>query len=89
MGLTNCINRASLTDLALCRSRKDTVWQKVAADAHSHIDEICKRRGLICEVQQKTAANAVHSDENLLGKLVDAIKGSQKVLLILRLCCHP
>ena len=62
-----------------CRSRNDEVWQGVAAEARAKVEEVCKRRGMECAVEQKTAVPAVHSDEALMQDLREAIMTSQKV----------
>ena len=60
------------------RSKDDEVWQAVTAEVLAQVDEICRRRGMACEVVQKTAAGAVHSDSDLLNKLRSAIAASQQ-----------
>ena len=62
----------------LCRSKNDEVWQAVTAEVLAQVDEICRRRGVACEVVQKTAAGAVHSDSGLLEELRSAIAASQQ-----------
>lgn len=61
------------------RSKNDEVWKSAIGDTRARIEEICRRRGLACEVQHKNSVNAVHSDEGLLTQLKAAITDSQEV----------
>lgn len=51
----------------------------MTSEAQAKIEEVCKRRGMECIVQQKTAVPAVHSDKALMEDLKSAIISSQKV----------
>ncbi len=55
------------------------MWQKVTSEVQQKIAESCKRRGISCVVQQKTAAPAEHSDPGLMEDLHTAILASQEV----------
>lgn len=55
------------------------MWQAVTTDTNAKVEEVCKRRGVHCVVQQKNSVNAVYSDKALLEDLRSAIVSSQKV----------
>ena len=65
--------------ILICRSRNDEVWQTVTSEVQVKIEDTCKRRGMDCVVQQKTAVPAVHSDTALMEDLRSAILASQEV----------
>ena len=51
----------------------------VTLEVQARIEDTCKRRGIECVIQQKTAVPAVHSDPTLMEDLRSAIVASQEV----------